>query len=147
MIKNRNIAAIFIAAAFSLIAGIAIAADKLESVTVMALGPLDGRAVVKLKGGKMKVLGIGDTIPGTRAKLMQILPGHIVVEDIVKDSDAKEFKQTVWIYKPTKPGGKSRIQRLDKKGPVRQMAAVPVMNKPKVTKKKKRKRKKKSKKK
>ena len=39
---------------------------KLEDFTVAALGPLDGRAVVKTADGKMQVLKLGDTIPGTK---------------------------------------------------------------------------------
>ena len=87
----------------------------LEDVTVMALGSLDGRAVVKTKDGKMKVLKVGDTVPTSKAVVKQILNDRLVVEEMVaKDKD--KYKETVWIYKPSKAGGKSRIQRLSKKG-------------------------------
>jgi hypothetical protein len=40
----------------AVISSIAFAADKLDELTVMALGPVDGRAVVKMADGKMQVL-------------------------------------------------------------------------------------------
>ena len=96
----------------------AIDAATLEELNVMALGPLDGRAVVKSADGKMQVLKIGDTIPGTQATVKQVLTDRLVVEETI-DKDGRTVKQTVWIYKPTKPGGKSRVQRLDREGPPR----------------------------
>jgi len=45
----------------------------LDDITIMALGALDGRAVVKTSDGKMQVLKLGDTIPGTTAIVTQIL--------------------------------------------------------------------------
>jgi hypothetical protein len=90
---------------------------KLESITVMAVGPSDGRAVVTLPDGKMQVLKIGDTVPGTQAIVMQVLPDKLVVEETIEKSDNAPVKQMVWIYKPGKPGEKSRIQRLDQVGP------------------------------
>lgn len=86
----------------------------LEDITIMALGSLDGRAVVKTKDGKMKVLKVGDTVPTSKAVVKQILNDRLIVEEVVgKDKN----KETVWIYKATKVGGKSRIQRLSKKAP------------------------------
>jgi hypothetical protein len=48
-------------------------ATELDEFSVLILGPLDGRAVVKLPGGKMQVVGNGETLPGTQATVKQIL--------------------------------------------------------------------------
>lgn len=101
------------------------AAGGLDSVTVMALGPVDGRAVVSVADGKMQVLKVGQTVPGTNAVVTQVLPDKLVVEETVVRPDEPAVKQTIWIYKPGKAGEKSRIQRLDRQGP-----RAPVMERP-----------------
>lgn len=93
----------------------------LEDINVMALGSLDGRAVVKTKDGKMKVLKVGDTVPNSKAIVKQILNDRLVVEEKV-GKKGSETKEVVWIYKPSKAGGKSRIQRLSKKVPVKKFS-------------------------
>ena len=93
----------------------------LEDISVMALGSLDGRAVIKTKDGKMKVLKVGDTVPTSKAIVKQILNDRLVVEEIIGKKGSKQ-KQTVWIYKPGKVGGKTRLQRLNKKAPENKLA-------------------------
>lgn len=93
------------------------AVTQLEDLTVMALGPLDGRAVVKLPDGKMQVLKLGDTIPDTKATVQQVLTDKLVVEETIEKEGKPKVKQTVWILKPTKVGEKSLVQRLDREGP------------------------------
>lgn len=104
---------------------------NLEAVTVMALGPLDGRAVVKLPDGKMQVLGLGDTVPGTGAIVVQVLPDKLVVEETIQQPGEPPVAQTVWIYKPSTAGEKSRFQRLDRRGPPAVTIERPVTGKPK----------------
>lgn len=104
-------------------------ATTLESLTVMALGPVDGRAVVKTADGKMQVLKIGDTLPGTKAVVTQVLIDKLVVEDTIGKPGEAPVKQTVWIYKPDKAGAKSRVQRLDREGPPKAAVEKPVIQK------------------
>jgi hypothetical protein len=96
---------------------VAFADTRLEDLTVMALGPLDGRAVVKTADGKMQVLKIGDTVPGTKAVVTQVLTDKLIVEDSIEAKGQPAKKQTVWITKPTRAGEKSTVQRLDREGP------------------------------
>jgi hypothetical protein len=95
-----------------------------------------------LKGadGKMQVVKVGDTIPGTRAVLTQVLADKIVVQDAVVGADKSTKTQTIWISKPSQPGGKSTVQRLDSEAPpprvvegkiARPVAAQPVKPKAK----------------
>ncbi|GMR16674.1 MAG: hypothetical protein BMS9Abin31_1036 [Gammaproteobacteria bacterium] len=88
----------------------------LEDITIMALGSLDGRAVVKTKDGKMKVLKVGDKVPTSTAVVKQILNDRLVVEEVTT-TNGKKQKQTVLMYVPTTAGGKSRLQRLNQSGP------------------------------
>ena len=87
-----------------------ITATELDEFSVLVLGPLDGRAVVKLPNGKMQVVGNGETLPGTQATVKQILSDRLVVEEAVGD-DVREA-QTVWLYKAAGPGEPSRVKRL-----------------------------------
>lgn len=88
-----------------------IAQASVDDITVIALGALEGRAVVKTTDGKMKILKVGDEVPGSTATVKQILNDHLVVAEIVKQKNRK-VEQMVWIYKPKKPGGKSLVKRL-----------------------------------
>lgn len=111
----------YIASLFALlclcVASLAHAEGKLEDLAIMALGPLDGRAVVKTLDGKLHVLTVGATMPGTEAKLLQILPDKLVLEDMVGKEGKPKIKQTVWMNKGAKPGVPGTIQRFDTQGP------------------------------
>ncbi len=84
---------------------------SVDDITVIALGALEGRAVVKTTDGKMKILKVGDEIPGSTATVKQILNDHLVVAEIIKQKNRK-VEQMIWIYKPKKSGGKSLVKRL-----------------------------------
>jgi len=112
------------------IAGIVVAQaastqDPLDSISIMALGALDGRAVVKTADNKMHVLKLGDTLPGTKAVITQILGDKLVVEDAV-DADGVARQQTVWISKGTGADGKSVVQRLNSEADPRVMNDHPL---------------------
>ena len=62
-------------------------AAKLEDLSVMALGAVDGRAVVKTADGKIQVVKVGDTISGTQAVVSQVLNDKLIVEDTVVGID------------------------------------------------------------
>lgn len=81
----------------------------LSSLKVIALGAMDGRAVVISDDGKMHVLGVGDAVPGSQARVKQVLIDRLVVEEPLNTTPSQT--ETVWIYKSE--GGKSRIQRLN----------------------------------
>lgn len=100
--------------------------DNLEKVSVMALGPADGRAVVSLTGGKMQVLMVGDTVPDTNAIVVQVLHDKLVVEETIEKAGDPPVKQMAWLYKSGKTGEKSRIQRLDQVGPDKEPLQAPV---------------------
>lgn len=102
-------------------------AAPLDDLTVMALGPLDGRAVIKTGDEKMHVLKIGDAIPGTQAVIQQVLTDKVVVEEAVENKDASAKRQAIWIFKPTKAGEKSRVQRFDSQGPPKPVIQAPVI--------------------
>jgi len=95
--------------------------DPLDSLSILALGALDGRAVVKTADGKMHVLKLGSSIPGTKAVVTQILADKLVVEDSIDPSS--EVRQTVWITKSSDSSGKAIVQRLNTEAPA-QMAVV-----------------------
>lgn len=99
-------------------------AARLEELTVMALGAVDGRAVVKLADGKMQVLKTGDEIPGTKAVITQVLADRLIVEETSVGADKEARKQTVWISRPAEPGGRSTVQRLQAEAPPPQPLAT-----------------------
>lgn len=113
----KHIAILMVVAVITLLSVATVSsAASLEDVTVMALGPVDGRAVVKTSDGKMQVLKLGDTVPGTQAVVTQVLTDKLVVEE-AQERGGQTSKQTIWILKPKKAGEKSQVQRLDREGP------------------------------
>lgn len=103
-------------------------AISLESITVVALGPVDGRAVIRHADGQMQVVKLGDEIAGTQAVVHQVLTDKLVLEQTVEGLGASRTRQTVWIYKPDKPGEGSRVQRLDRQKPPGAQIEMPVVN-------------------
>jgi type II secretory pathway component PulC len=95
------------------------ATGKLEDLSVMALGAVDGRAVVKTADGKMQVVKVGDTIPGTQAVVSQVLNDKLIVEDTVVGLDKQSRKQTAWISKASQAGEKSAVQRIETEAPAK----------------------------
>lgn len=100
--------------------------ENLESITVMALGPSDGRAVIALPDGKMQVLKVGERVPGTKAIVVQVLSDKLVVEESIEKSTGVPVRQMVWIYKSAKAGAKSRIQRIDPMAPEKELHPHPM---------------------
>jgi len=117
MRRLRNTAFALLTVMPILVAAAASDSVKLEDLSVMALGALDGRAVLKGADGKLQVVKVGDTIPGTHAVLSQVLADKIIVKDTVVGADKAPKTQTVWISKPSQPGGKSSVQRIDSEAP------------------------------
>lgn len=109
------------------IAPLAQADAKLEDLSIMATGPLDSRAVVKSGDGKMHVLKVGDTLPGTQATLIQVLADKLVVEESVGKEGQPKVKQTAWLLKAAKAGVPGTVQRFDSEGPAPVQHAVTVM--------------------
>lgn len=77
-------------------APIAAPALQLEQLKLLALAPLDGRAVLLLPTKQMLVLKVGDTVPGTRAVLTQVLADKLVFEEAPQGAAGK---QLVWMHK------------------------------------------------
>lgn len=121
------IASMMLAAVLSSSGSLAAEPPMLDGVTVMALGALEGRAVVKTPDGKMQVLRLGDKIAGTNAIVSQILTDKLVVEETLLREGEEPKRQTVWISKPAKPGDKSTIQRLSADAPPQQISVQTVM--------------------
>ena len=69
----------------------------LDDLTVMALGALDGRAVVKTADGKMHVLKVGDAIPGTNATITQMHIDKLVAEEKVTAEGAQPALKDWWL--------------------------------------------------
>jgi len=115
--RVRGCIAIVVAGLMPMLSAVAAAEDAFDSISIMALGALDGRAVVKTADNKMHVLKLGDVIPGTQATVSQILGDKLVVEDVVENG----LKQTVWI---TKGGadGKVTVQRMSMEAAAPQVA-------------------------
>ncbi len=83
----------------------------LEALTVVALAPLDERAVVRLPGGELLVVEVDDPLPQTAAVVAEVLADRLVVEEEVEADPPR--RRRVWIFKPEKLGARSRVVVLD----------------------------------
>jgi len=110
--RVRGCIAIVVAGLMPMLSAVAAAEDAFDSLSIMALGALDGRAVVKTADNKMHVLKLGTVIPGTKATVTQILADKLVVEDALEGGRT----QTVWISKGGSDG-KAVVQRLSSEAP------------------------------
>jgi hypothetical protein len=84
------------------------AEPPLSRLAVIALAPLDGQAVVKLPSGTMHLVRQGERIPGTNAKVVQVLPDRLMVSH----ADPTAGETLAWIYQAPAQGGFSRVMFL-----------------------------------
>lgn len=70
------------------------AAVALEQVTLLAAGPLDGRAVLQLPNKRLLELRVGEQLPGSAATLVRVTDGLAVFED---HPGLDQAPQTVWL--------------------------------------------------
>lgn len=80
---------------------------QLEDFSLLALGPNDGRAVLQFADKKLATLAIGDTVPGTRAVIAQVMVDKLVLEEVMPGVSGR---QMVWMFK-SGAGDKARVQR------------------------------------
>ncbi len=84
---------------------------KLESVRLLALGVQDSVAVLLLPNQRMRMLKVGELVPGTQATLKEVLPTKLVLEEILPQG-----REIVWIYKQ-QGSVPNRIERFSTTGP------------------------------
>lgn len=95
------------------------------NVTVLAVEPLDGTAVIRL-GEELLVVKEGDEVAaanlpaagGARFRIAEVLPDRLVLEATTdKPGGGSRDLRRVWLFKPEKPGGASRVQALETSPP------------------------------
>ena len=91
--------------------------DTLGELSVLAIAPLTGQAVVKGSDGRLHRVQRGDKLPGTTATLMQVLPDRLVLEEHVLTPNQMKKKQLAWLFKATWESGNSRLVRLQRNAP------------------------------
>jgi hypothetical protein len=105
-------------AIFLLFATSSEAGGELERLAVVALAPMDGRAVIKLPGGEMQVVQPGDQLLGDVITVVQVLTDKLVVEERLNPSGTSALKRLAWVYQAPVSGGYSRVVRLQQEAPV-----------------------------
>lgn len=88
---------------------------QLEGLALLAVSPADGKGAIQLPTGELRVVKVGDTLPGTRAILREVLPDRLVLTESVFDDESEEpaTKRRVWLFKARGPDLRSRVQVLD----------------------------------
>lgn len=90
---------------------------ELESLVVRKLSPTGESAVVQYPAGEMKLVRQGETIPGTRVVVLQVLEDRLLARlEGAPDSEPKSGKW-VWLHQATGQPLKSRVQILDREPP------------------------------
>src|SRR5437773_8664148 len=84
------------------------AEDALARLTVLALAPVEGHAVVQGPDGTLHLVRLGDQLQGTSATLVQVLPDKLVLEERSTDAGHGPVKLLVWLYKAMPDGRSSR---------------------------------------
>lgn len=79
------------------------AEDPLAGLTVLALAPGEGHAVVQGSDGTLYLVRLGDQLQGTSATLVQVLPDKLVLEEHSASAGYGPVKLLVWLcdYSPT----------------------------------------------
>ncbi len=81
---------------------------RLPSLEVLALAPVEGRAVVQLADERLRVVSAGDLLPAA-VRVVEVLPDRLVLEQAVAGADPRRL----WVYEPERPGAASRVEVLE----------------------------------
>jgi hypothetical protein len=87
---------------------------RLEELGVLAVAPADGRAVVQMPDGALRLLAVGDEIPEGGLTLRKVLPDRAVLEEKAVRPGAA--RRRIWIFL-AEEGKPSRVQVLDPERP------------------------------
>jgi hypothetical protein len=107
--------------------GLGQAEDVLARLTVLALAPLAGQAVVQGPDGSLQLVRLDDQLPGTSATLIQVLPDKLVLEERSPGTGQGPVQRLVWLYKAAQDGGPSRLVRLQREVPASERSTVPLL--------------------
>lgn len=88
------------------------ATDAFRGIRLLALAPLAGKATLQLPDEGLVLLKEGDEVAGTGAAVVEVLTDRLVLED-----RSGEEVSWIWLYKPERPGGPSRLQRVSRPDP------------------------------
>jgi hypothetical protein len=103
------------------------AEDALARLTVLALAPVAGQAVVQGPDGSLQLVRLDDQLQGTSATLIQVLPDKLVLEERSPGTGQGPAQRLVWLYKAAQDGGSSRLVRLQREVPASERPAVPLL--------------------
>ncbi|MGE3540695.1 MAG: hypothetical protein AB7N91_25055 [Candidatus Tectimicrobiota bacterium] len=94
------------------LAGLSWSAEPLAGLRVLALAPAAGQAVVRWPDGRLLLVRVGDVMGASGARLLQVLPDRLVLDEVHSEGAALPTPQQVWLYKAPGDGGESRLVRL-----------------------------------
>jgi hypothetical protein len=88
---------------------------QLDELALLAVSPTDGKGAIRMPTGELRVVNVGDTLPGTQAVVREVLPDRLVLTESVADDASEEPAMTrrVWLFKARGPDLRSRVQVLD----------------------------------
>jgi hypothetical protein len=107
--------------------GLGKAEDLLARLTVLALEPVAGQAVVQGPDGSLHLVRLDDQLQGTNATLVQVLSDKLVLEERSPGTGQGPVQRLVWLYKAAQDGGPSRLVRLQRQVPASQRSTVPML--------------------
>jgi hypothetical protein len=103
------------------------AEDPLARLTVLALAPVAGQAVVQGPDGTLHLVRLGDQLQGTSATLVQVLLDKLVLEERSPGTGQRPVQRLVWLYKAAQDGGPSRLVRLQREVPASERPTMPML--------------------
>lgn len=103
------------------------AEDPLARLTVLALAPVAGQAVVQGPDGSLHLVRLDDQLQGTNATLVQVLPDKLVLEERSPGTGQGPVQHLVWLYKAAPDGEPSRLVRLQRQVPASERSTVPML--------------------
>jgi hypothetical protein len=91
----------------------------LESLAPVGLSAAEGIAVVRYPDRKLRTVHVGDVLGATRARVTQVLPDRLVLEEVATGG----AKQTAWLFRPRRPDEGAVVQRLSGNAPAHPTAS------------------------
>src|SRR5262245_58099174 len=103
------------------------AEDPLARLTVLALAPVAGQAVIQGPDGSLRLACLDHQLQGSNATVVQVLPDKLVLEERSPGTGQGPVQHLVWLYKAAQAGGPSRLVRLQRAVPASERPTGPML--------------------
>src|SRR5437870_4232081 len=90
--------------------------EKEDVARLTLVKSTDGKAVIRFRQSPLQIVAVGDRVGKTRATVVTIAPGRLVLEEVTTGSDGKPLRAEI-VIRDGETGGKRFLRHPDLNAP------------------------------